>query len=164
MRCKTDLTDQHIADIIRELRSDVHLVEKLWGSCIPVSEYNIELKIGFIVASLPAAAECSPQFVAMQLRIGPEFMSDWHNEVKPEIVHVWSEEYPKTFEEVKTVYRKHALVPDHVKESGEWCCLCALREALGRIAETGGDCACMASSVETIQSAMAGWLHENQEG
>lgn len=159
-----ELTDIHIAEIYKELGTDVHLVEKLWGSCVPATECSIEMKIGFIIASLPAAAICSPKFVAMQLRIGPEFMTGWDNNVKPGVVLAWSESYPKTFEEVAEVYRKHALVPDDIKESNQWCCMCALREALCMIAERGGDCVCMASDVETVQSAFVGWLHEIQEG
>lgn len=164
MSSRAVLTDEHIDDIIVSLHSDIRTVEKLWGSCIPVAEYSIERKIAFIIASLPAAAECSAQFVAMQLTIGPEFMSDWVDTVRPSVVHEWAEQYPKTFEEVTQAYRKRVLVPDDVKSCGEWCCLCALRDALDMIAKNGGDCACMASDVETVQSAFVGWLREIQEG
>ena len=158
------LTDQHIADIIRDLRHDVHFVKKLWSDCIPVGEWNIETEIGFIVSSLPVAAECSPHFVAMQLTIGQDFVDNWAKGVNPAVVHAWAEAYPDTLKEVALAYSGRRWVPDHIKSNAEWCCLCALREALSMIADIGGDTVCMASDVETVQSAFVGWLHEVQEG
>lgn len=156
---KIELTDDHIADIITELRSDIHLVEKLWNFCVPTGEWNIETKMMFIVSALPASAECSSRFVVMQLRLGPEFLTECEMCLRPFLVHQWAERYVDTAHEVAELYASMVLVPSQVKDNVEWCCLCAIREALQMIKANGGDPVCMGSDIETIQSTAVGWLY-----
>lgn len=157
---KIELTDNHIADIITELRSDTHLVEKLWNFCVPTGNWNIETKMMFIVSALPVSAECSARFVAMQLMIGPEFLTECETSLRPFLVHQWAERYVATAHEVAELYASMVLVPSQVRDNVEWCCLCAIRDALLKVKANGGDPVCMGGDVETIQSAAVGWLYE----
>lgn len=154
------LTEKHVASVIARLSESGRVtVRKLWAACVPEGSYTDVEELAFIVAAQPYAAECSARFVALQLLIGPEFGSEFKLTVRPGVVHEWAEHYTKTFNEVSEMYRSLHNVPAEVSENGEWCCLCALREAIQRAYANGFSPLCMASDVEGIQSLACGWLH-----
>ena len=157
------VTQEYIDRVVQRLGRDGELVTKLWSECVPVNEYLVEDKLPYIIASLPGVVKMSPQFACMQLTIGPEFVQDWGIQLKPEVIHVWAEEYPKTAIDVAETYRKAHTLPDSVSRSVEWACMQAIREEVRILQVNGADVSTIPHEVEGLQSTALMWLYEMQK-
>ena len=125
------LSRSKIRDVIKLLRVSKTDVIRNYFEYVPRGPYSEDEQIGFIVAAMPNVGMFPASMIVAQLERGPMVLNtpDFPG-TKPNLYKVWHEAYPEQTKEVAEFYAPHKNVPDSIKSSEEWCCLCALAEMI----------------------------------